>query len=72
MVFRSFLGANLFSGVINPKISKVKELLPSEHSNGKAHAHKLKAKAAVAVKDPQTGKFEVEFCEITFMNEADR
>lgn len=26
LVFRSFLGANLFSGIINPKMSKVKEL----------------------------------------------
>lgn len=72
LVFRSFLGANLFSGVINPKISKVKELTPEEHSNGKKKASLCKGKASVAVKDPQTGKFEVEHCEITFANEADR
>ena len=56
-MFRSYLGATLFSGVINPKSAKVKELKPEEHSNGKNHVNKIKAKAAVAVKDIN-GKYE--------------
>lgn len=72
MVFRSYMGANLFSGLINTTVSKVKSLLPQEHSNGKNKANKIKAKAAVAVKDPVKGKFEVEHCEITFTCDQDR
>lgn len=45
-------------------------MVPSEHSNGKGKVNKVKAKAAVAVKD--ANKFEMEHCEISFMNENDR
>lgn len=61
----------MFSGVINPSISRVKDLQPAEYSNGKARPNKIKAKAAVAVRDG-SGKFEVEHCEISFMTENDR
>ena len=71
LVFRNFIGVNQFSGLVNPKISKVKELLPDEHSSGKAHANKLKAKASLCVKDTN-GKYEVEHVEITFLNDQDR
>ena len=46
LVFRSFMGATLFSGLINPKVSKIKELNDKECS--------YKVKVAVACKDPST------------------
>ena len=70
LVFRSFIGTTFFTGVLNSTSSKVKALTPSEHSNGKSHANKIKAKAAVAVN--ANGKFEMEHVEITFNSEADR
>ncbi len=62
----------MFSGVINPKLSKVKALTPEEHSNGKKNGNQMKAKASVAVKDAVSGKFEMEHCEITFMGDPER
>lgn len=70
LVFRSFIGASLFTGVINPSTGKVKALTAAEHSNGKGHENRLRAKAAVLVSGKT--KFEVEHVEVTFIKEADR
>ena len=70
LVFRSFIGATLFTGVLNASSAKVKALTAAEHSNGKGHENRLRAKAAVLVSGKS--KFEVEYLELTFMNEVER
>lgn len=70
LVFRSFLGQYLFAGIIYPTLSKVKELSPSEHSNGKNKHMRLKAKAVVMVKNG--AKAEMEHVELSFLSAVDR
>ena len=45
-MYRNFVGATLFSGLINPKIAKIKEVNTKEN--------KFYAKVAVACKDSET------------------
>mgnify|MGYP001562144079 CR=1 FL=1 len=65
MVFRNFLGATLFTGFINSKISKIKNM-PSDK------AEKFLAKVALGCIDSETKKIGVEYCVIHFVNEDDR
>lgn len=63
MVYRNYLGNTQFSAIVNQKIAKLKQT----DENGK-----VRAKVAVAVKDPETGKYDQEFIQIRFFTEADR
>jgi hypothetical protein len=59
-VYRNFLGATQFTGVINSKVAKVKE-----HQDDKLQ--KYKAKIAIMVRDLDSKKFEIEHCLIEFI-----
>ena len=60
LVYRNYLGATQFSGLIQAKITKVKAM------------EKGKAKIIVAVRDAVSKKYEVEHCEVKFTGEGDR
>lgn len=64
MVFRNYLGANLFSGVINSKSSQIKAL--------SSKPGRLEVKVSVMCKDALTKEFGLEHCVIRFGKEAER
>lgn len=64
IAYRNFLGATLFSGLINKSVAKIKEI--NEKQN------KFKVKAAVVCKDFSTRKYVPEYLEIRFSNDNDR
>ena len=49
LAFRNFLGSTLFSGLINPKVAKIREITDKPQ--------KFKVKVAVACKDPTTKQY---------------
>ena len=55
IAFRNYLGNTQFSGLLLPKIAKIKDL------NEKG---KVRSKFTVGVKDPATGKYELEFVQV--------
>jgi len=63
VAYRNYLGNTQFSGLLIPKIAKIKDV------NEKG---KVRAKFSVGVKDPSTGKYELEFVQVQFLNEGDR
>ena len=64
LVYRNFMGATLFTGIINKAVAKLKE------DNAKPMKQKLKV--AVAVRDTETGKYVPEHCVLKFPNEHDK
>lgn len=63
LAYRNYLGSTQFTSLIVKKSAKIKD----EDVNGK-----IRSKFAVGVKDPATGKYELEYVQIRFFTEADR
>lgn len=66
IVYRNYVGATLFSGLINKNTARIKEI---EDDSGTGE---IKAKLAVLCANPITKKYEIEHCEVSFTTDADR
>ena len=66
LVFRNFTGTTLFSGLINKRIAKFKEISTENKPNT------FKAKVAVLCREFESKTYQVEHVEIKFNTEIDR
>jgi len=63
IAYRNYLGNTQFSGIIAKKLAKIRDV---------DEKGKIRSKFAVGVKEPATGKYELEYVQIRFFTESDR
>lgn len=67
IVYRSYTGQNLFSGILNKSAAKVKS-----EDKGAANQPLIKFKSKFTVVVKNGAEFKVEHCLATFLNDTDR